>query len=106
VLWNNMTFPDLMALFGIFALVVGGASLVVSSIPMRSELLARRVNAILPRSAQVSRRREVRRASIVQKLPSLRAGLSEAEQREVIRLFSKIRIFLLPGWFWPGALAY
>jgi len=87
-----MTFPDLMALFGIFALVVGGASLVVSSIPMRSELLARRVNAILPRSAQVSRRREVRRASIVQKLPSLRAGLSEAEQREVIRLFSKIRV--------------
>ncbi len=81
-----------MALFGIFALVVGGASLVVSSIPMRSELLARRVNAILPRSAQVSRRREVRRASIVQKLPSLRAGLSEAEQREVIRLFSKIRV--------------
>ena len=43
-IWNSVTFPDLMALFGTLALVVGGAALIASSIPTRAELLERRVS--------------------------------------------------------------
>ena len=50
-IWNSVTFPDLMALFGTLALIVGGAALIASSIPMRAELLERRVNLALPQTA-------------------------------------------------------
>ena len=36
-LWNSVTFADLTALFGTLSLVVGGAALIASSIPMRAE---------------------------------------------------------------------
>ena len=50
-LWNSVTFPDLMALFGIIALIVGGAALIASSIPTRTEALEQRINFALPRTA-------------------------------------------------------
>lgn len=93
-LWNSVSFPDLMVLFGIIALIVGGAALIASSIPMRAEVLARRVNLALPRTRLESKSGPGRGAHplIVQQLPSLGAGLSEAEQRQVIRLFSNLRV--------------
>jgi tight adherence protein C len=95
VLWNSLTFPDLMVLFGIIAVIVGGAALIASSIPMHAEALARRVNFALPRTrlettANVAGR--ARPLAVVQKLPSLGAGLSEAEHRQVIRLFSNFHV--------------
>ena len=92
-LWNSVTFADLTALFGTLSLVVGGAALIASSIPMRTELVERRVNLALPRTA-LATADAARKAnpSVLEQLPSLAAGLSEAEQRQVIRLFSQLRV--------------
>ena len=92
-IWNSVTFPDLMALFGTLSLVVGGTALIASSIPMRAELVERRVNLALPRTA-LATADAARKAnpSVLEQLPSLAAGLSEAEQRQVIRLFSQLRV--------------
>jgi len=92
-LWNSVTFADLTALFGTLSLVVGGAALIASSIPMRAELVERRVNLALPRTA-LAAADAARKAnpSVLEQLPSLAAGLSEAEQRQVIRLFSQLRV--------------
>ncbi|HUZ92046.1 MAG TPA: type II secretion system F family protein [Methylocella sp.] len=92
-LWSSVTFPDLMALSGIIALIVGGVALIASSIPMRSEVLARRINLALPRTA-IATAGAARGAppSAVLQLPALGAGLSEAEQRQVIRLFSNLGV--------------
>ena len=91
--WNSVTFTDLMAMFGTLSLVVGGAALIASSIPMRAELVERRVNLALPRIA-LATAEAARKAhpSVMEQLPSLAAGLSEAEQRQVIRLFSQFRV--------------
>ena len=91
--WNSVTFTDLMAMFGTLSLVVGGAALIASSIPMRAELVERRVNLALPRTA-LATAEAARKAnpSVMEQLPSLAAGLSEAEQRQVIRLFSQLRV--------------
>jgi len=92
-LWNSLTFPDLIALFGTIALVVGGAALIASSIPMRAELLARRVNLALPGIALATAaagRKD--RPSVMQQVPKFAAGLSEAELRQIIRLFSILRV--------------
>jgi tight adherence protein C len=90
-LLNSATTPDLMALFGTIALVVGGAALIASSIPMRSEALARRVNLARPRTgAGLLEAALEAHPSIAQPLGSRAAGLSEAEQRQVVRLFSKL----------------
>jgi len=91
--WNSVTFADLMAMFGTLSLVVGGAALIASSIPMRAELVERRVNLALPRIA-LATAEAARKAhpSVMEQLPSLAAGLSEAEQRQVIRLFSQFRV--------------
>lgn len=92
-LWNSVTFPDLMALLGTLALIVGGTALIASSIPARSELLARRVNLAVPRSAfAIAEAARKAQPSAVQQLPSLAAGISEVEQRQVIRLLSKLHV--------------
>ena len=90
---NSVTFSDLMALFGTIALIVGGAALIASSIPRRSEVLARRVNLAVPRTA-IATAQSARglRPTVVLQLPKLGAGLSEKEQRQVIRLFSVFRV--------------
>jgi tight adherence protein C len=92
-LWNSVTFPDLIAMFGTLSLVVGGAALIASSIPMRAELVERRVNLALPRTALAGADAARKaRPSLMEQLPSLAAGLSAAEQRQVIRLFSNLRV--------------
>lgn len=92
-LWNSVTLPDLMALFGTSSLVVGGAALIASSIPMRAELVQRRINLALPQTA-LATAEAARKAhpSVIQHLPSLAAGLSDAERRQVVRLFSNIHV--------------
>jgi tight adherence protein C len=92
-LWNSVTFLDVLALFSMLALVVGGAALIASCIPMRAELLTQRVNLALPLSATATAER-MREAhpSIVQQRASLGAGISEAKQRQLIRLFSKLHV--------------
>jgi tight adherence protein C len=92
-LWNSVTFPDLMALFGTSSLVVGGAALIASSIPMRAELVQRRINLALPRTA-LATAGSARKAhpSVIQHLPLLAAGLSEAERRQIVRLFSNLHL--------------
>lgn len=89
-LWGSLTFPDLMALFGTIALVAGGAALIASSIPVRAEALARRVNVALPRTATAEA--QVAHPSIAQQIPSLAIGVSRAEQQQIIRLFSLLRV--------------
>jgi len=92
-LWNSVTFADLMAIFGTLSLVVGGAALIASSITMRAEMVERRVHLALPRTA-LERAEAGRKThpSVLEQLPALAAGLSEAEQRQVIRLFSILRV--------------
>jgi tight adherence protein C len=89
----SATFPNLIALFGTLSLIVGGAALIAASIPMRAELLERRVNLALPRTAIVGATAAHKTyPSVLEQLPSLAAGLSEAEQRQVIRLFSNLHV--------------
>jgi tight adherence protein C len=92
-IWNSVTFPDMMALLGTSSLVVGGAALIAASIPMRAALVERRINLASPRTA-LAKADAARKArpSVMEQLPSLAAGLSEAEQRQVIRLFSRLRV--------------
>jgi tight adherence protein C len=91
--WNSLTVPDLMGLFGTIVLVAGGAALIASSIPAHAEALARRLNLALPRTAaaEAEAAREAH-PSIVQQLPSLAVGVSRAEQQQIIRLFSYLRV--------------
>jgi tight adherence protein C len=92
-LLDAMTFSDLMALFGTIALMLGGAALIASSVPRRAYVLARRFNLALPQidtqAVEASRKTGTK---LLLRLPALGAGLSEAEQRQVIRLFSKFHV--------------
>jgi tight adherence protein C len=92
-LWNSVTLPDLMAMFGTLSLVVGGGALIASSIPMRAELVERRINLAVPQTA-LATAEAARNAhpTVMGQLPTSAAGLSEAEQRQVIRLFSNLHV--------------
>jgi tight adherence protein C len=92
-LWNSVTFTDLMAMFGTLSLVVGGTALIASSIPMRAELVGRRVTLALPRTALATADAARKgNPTVMEQLPSFAAGLSKAEQRQVIRLFSNVHV--------------
>ncbi|MHB8887044.1 MAG: type II secretion system F family protein [Methylovirgula sp.] len=92
-MWNPAAFPDMMALFGTMALVIGGVVLVVAAGAMRSPLMARRVDLILPRGGAIEPSvSSTAYASEVEHLPAFTAGLSEPEQREIIRLLSRMRV--------------
>ena len=86
----SATFSNLIALFGTLSLIVGGAALIAASIPMRAELLERRVNLALPRTAIVGARAGKANPSVMEQLPSLAAGLSEAEQRQLIAQLKRL----------------
>lgn len=91
--WNSITLADLMPLFGAAALLIGGAALIASSIPMRAELVARRVDFAMPQKAFVSPKAEEEAHRLtIQHLPSMAGGLSQSEQRLVILLFSKFGV--------------
>ncbi|WP_315727531.1 MULTISPECIES: type II secretion system F family protein [unclassified Bradyrhizobium] len=92
-LWNALTFADLMGLFGIIALVAGGTVLIASSILVHADALARRVNLALPRPAMAGAGAPGEaHPTIVQQLPSLAVGISKAEQQQIIRLLSYLRV--------------
>jgi tight adherence protein C len=90
---NSVTVPDRLALAGVIALIVGGAALFASGFSNRNEVLARRVKLAFPQTA-TAKADSARKANPLDLLhvPSLGAGLSEAETRQVIRLFSKFNV--------------
>ena len=86
-----VTLTDFMALFGIAAVIAGGATLIVASMPTRGETLVQRIIFAVPRAAGkgAAEKAPGPQPSIVpQRLPSISSGLSETEHRQVIRLFS------------------
>jgi tight adherence protein C len=91
-LWRYATFSDFIALSGIVAVIAGGATLIVASMPTRGETLAQRVIFAVPRAAARSsaaaKVRGPQPSTVLQKLPSISGGLSEPEHRQVIGLFS------------------
>lgn len=93
-LWGSATFSDLLAPFGVMALILGGAVLVFSSMPTRGEAFAQRINLALPRAGLKPRAEAARRALPVTvfQLPSLGGGLTDAEHRQVIRMFSRLGV--------------
>lgn len=83
--------PGLAAPAAALALVVGGVSLIAYSMRMRREALARRVDLIVPRTAAVragAERQAQQMGPHFLRLPTGR--LSEAQQREICRLLSKL----------------
>jgi tight adherence protein C len=91
--WSSITFADLMPLFGALALLVGGGALIASGIPKRAEIRAQRVNLALPQNS-AARPNAAQEAPVqrwMKELPPLPAGLSAAQQRLVVRLFSRWR---------------
>jgi tight adherence protein C len=92
--WNSVTLADLMALSGVIAMIVGGATLFASGLPTRSEALAQRINFALPKTAVKTAEvaRGTRPLAVLLKLPSLGGGLTEAEHRQVIRMYSSLGV--------------
>ncbi len=92
--WSYATFPDLVALCGIIAMIAGGATLVVAGIPTRGEALARRIDFAVPRTtakSAASKAQGLHPLTVLQRLPLISGGLSDPEQREVIALYSQFR---------------
>jgi tight adherence protein C len=89
--WRDMTLSDLVALSGIVVMIAGGATLILASVPTRGDALIQRINFALPRAAAkaaAADARELHPLTVLQKLPLMSGGLSEAEHRQVIGLFS------------------
>ena len=87
--------PDLTALAGIAAMIAGGAALIASSIPNRGEALAARVRLVSPAGAAKAHawtRVGPRPLTRLESLRSLGGSLSEAERRQVVRTFSRVRV--------------
>lgn len=89
---NLAALPGLLDILGALALIAGGAALIAATNPLRAEQLARRINLAVPRASAAAPKPVQPATSIVQQLPPFTAGLSEAEQRHVIRLFSKLNV--------------
>jgi tight adherence protein C len=93
--WRHPTYVDLLVMFGIVAMIACGAALIASTFPTRSEALAQRVNFAMPRSGSGLGSEGARTApplDVLLKLPSIGGGLSVAEHRQVIRLFSRFNL--------------
>lgn len=92
-IWSSVPLSDPTVLLGAMALIVGGVTLVASSIPVRAELIARRVEfAFPPKTGPASQVVAEVPPPWLQQLPSFSAGLSEAEQRLIIKLLSKLHV--------------
>ncbi len=92
-LWRYVTLSDFMALFGIAAVIAGGATLIVASMPTRGEALVQRIIFAVPRASvkgAANKTQGPQPSTVVQKLPSISGGLSEPEHRCVIGLFSQL----------------
>jgi tight adherence protein C len=91
--WRYLTFSDFVTLSGIFAVIAGGATLVAASMPTRGDALVQRIIFAVPRAAAKLAAEKARGPdplTVPQKLPSISGGLSEAEHRQVIGLFSHL----------------
>jgi tight adherence protein C len=87
--------PDLTALAGVAAMILGGAALIASSLPNRSEALALRIRLVSPAGAvRAPAGTRLGRGPLegLEKLRSLGGSLSEAERRQVVRTFSRVRV--------------
>jgi tight adherence protein C len=93
-MWDLSNSSDLTALAGVIGMIVGGATLIASSVPNRSEALALRVRLVSPgRAAKAPiRLRWLPHLTGLEKLRSLGGSLSEAERRQVVRTFSRVRV--------------
>jgi tight adherence protein C len=81
--------PALMALLGVMALLVSGASLIASAIRMNREVIARRIElAGLPATIPITPKKDAQRNS--PRLPQ--QDISNSEQREIVRRFSLLGI--------------
>ena len=82
-----------MALFGIAAVIAGGATLIVASMPTRGETLVQRIIFAVPRAAgrgAAEKSPGLQPLTVLRRLPSISGGLSETEHRQVIGLFSHL----------------
>jgi tight adherence protein C len=89
--WRDMTFSDLVALSGIVVMIAGGATLILAGVPTRGDALAQRINLAVPRAAAKLAAAEARGThplTVLQGLPLISGGLSDAEHRQVIGVFS------------------
>jgi tight adherence protein C len=85
------SFSDWMALSGILVMIAGGATLVVASIPTRGDALIQRINFAVPRAAAKLAAAEAQGTdplTVLQGLPLISGGLSDADHRQVIGVFS------------------
>jgi tight adherence protein C len=84
----------LLALLGAIALIAGGVVLVASGGRVQAERMARRVDSAMPRKASAVRTKSSGQdpAQIVQQIGSAAWGLTDAEQRQIVWLFSKIHV--------------
>jgi tight adherence protein C len=81
--------PALMALLGVMALLVSGASLIASAIRMNREVIARRIElAGLPATIPITPKKDAQRNS--PRLPQ--QDISNSEQREIVRRLSLLGI--------------
>jgi tight adherence protein C len=93
--WRYLTVSDFVALTGIVAVIAGGATLVVASMPTRGDALVQRIIFAVPKAAAklaAEKARGPHPLTVLQTLPSLSGGLSEVEHRQVIRLFSHVDV--------------
>lgn len=86
--WTSLTFTDLLAPVGGTALILGGAAMIASSIPLRAELIGRRVDFAVPQGAALAGAGEESRTAI-QRVQTLAGNLSQSEQRVIILFCEK-----------------
>ena len=89
------TSPDLTALAGVCAMIVGGVSLIASGMTTRREALAARVRLVSPRNAAEAPARTSQSPHAwvrLERLRSLASGLSHAERRQIARMFARVGV--------------
>ncbi len=91
---NALTPLDLMALAGVTAMIVGGATLIAASIPNRSETLALRIRLLSPAGAAkpAAKARLVPHMKGLEWLRSLGGSLSEDERKQVVRTLARVGV--------------
>jgi tight adherence protein C len=97
--------PALLAILGVAALMVSGATLIASGVRMSHEAIARRVDLVIPRATAAAAPKKKKTRSLEKRELSLRQqGVPEREQREIIRRLSRLGIpaVYAPSYFTAG----
>jgi tight adherence protein C len=87
--WTSITLMDLLAPVGGTALILGGAAMIASSIPMRAELIGRRVNFAVPQRAVALAEAEEESQTAIHRVQTLAGNLSQSEQRVIVLFCEK-----------------